>query len=92
MVEFKGSSSLLQQQYDVCHDKGTYDAINLCPEEPLVKREKYIINVHKLTKDDGLFILTSVNWTEEELKSQFENCKSQLFLIFISFEIILPWM
>ncbi len=66
------SSPCLKRQYDVCLDKGTYDAISLSPENPGDKRKAYQDNLFKLMKDDGLFIITSCNWTLEELKSQFE--------------------
>ena len=36
------------------------------------KRKRYYRNVSKMLKDGGLFIVTSCNWTEEELKSHFE--------------------
>lgn len=58
-------------KFNVIHDKGTYDAISLHPENPQEKRDKYIANVHKLAADDGLFILSSCNWTESELCTAF---------------------
>ena len=66
----------------MCHDKGTYDAINLCPEDPLDKREKYLCNVHKLLCDGGLFIVTSVNWTQEELSYHLDKCMFKVFQLF----------
>lgn len=58
------------KRFDVVHDKGTYDAISLHPDNPTDKRLKYIQNLYDLTSDDGLLILSSCNWTDEEL------CKS----------------
>lgn len=55
------------KQFDIVHDKGTYDAISLHPENPAEKRAKYIQNVYDLTSKDGLLILSSCNWTEAEL-------------------------
>ena len=52
---------------------GTYDAISLNPESPKEKRLKYIDNVSKILDDDGLFIITSCNWTECELVESFKN-------------------
>ncbi|XP_063611517.1 EEF1A lysine methyltransferase 2-like isoform X1 [Penaeus indicus] len=62
-------SELTGRKYDVTHDKGTYDTISLSPEDAETKRQQYIKEVYKLTKDQGLFIITSCNWTEEELIS-----------------------
>lgn len=59
--------TLGERQFDIVHDKGTYDAVSLHPSDPGSKREAYIQNVHKLITDGGLFILTSCNWTEDEL-------------------------
>ncbi|XP_055686966.1 EEF1A lysine methyltransferase 2 [Lutzomyia longipalpis] len=58
-------------KFKITHDKGTYDAISLCPDDPTTKRAKYLENVHSLTEDKGIFIITSCNWTEDELKSFF---------------------
>nr|XP_040218508.2 EEF1A lysine methyltransferase 2 [Anopheles coluzzii] len=58
-------------QFKVVHDKGTYDAISLHPEDAKTMRMHYIANVHRMLQDDGLFILTSCNWTESELVQSF---------------------
>ncbi|XP_053663711.1 EEF1A lysine methyltransferase 2 [Anopheles marshallii] len=58
-------------KFKVVHDKGTYDAISLHPEDSKQMRASYITNVHRMLKDDGLFILTSCNWTECELVQSF---------------------
>lgn len=55
------------KKFDIVHDKGTYDAISLHPENPAEKRLKYIQNLHTITSDPGLLILSSCNWTESEL-------------------------
>ncbi|KAK3852501.1 hypothetical protein Pcinc_038833 [Petrolisthes cinctipes] len=59
--------------FDLCHDKGTYDAISLCPEDVQKKRSAYIKAIHHITKENGLFIITSCNWTHNELIQHF--CK-----------------
>lgn len=68
------------KKFDVIHDKGTYDAISLHPDNPQDKRTKYISNLYKLAADDGLLILSSCNWTENELctalTGSFEKYKS----------------
>ncbi|KAH8169567.1 methyltransferase domain-containing protein [Sarocladium implicatum] len=61
--------------FDVVLDKGTFDAISLSDEKDVKGRrlcEGYRESVLPLVKKGtGLFVLTSCNWTEEELKSWF---------------------
>lgn len=64
--------------FDVVHDKGTYDAISLHPDNPAAKRAQYIENLFKLTTNNGLLILSSCNWTEAELCSSLHG-KFQLY-------------
>ena len=63
-----------RKSFDVCFDKGTYDAISLCPEAAKFKREKYIENVAELLKSSSnsktYLIITSCNWTKAELEEQ----------------------
>ncbi|XP_037091565.1 EEF1A lysine methyltransferase 2-like [Pollicipes pollicipes] len=61
----------LQLQYDVCHDKGTYDAISLSPERPREQRLRYLDSVRRLVRPGGLLLLTSCNWTADELVAHF---------------------
>jgi len=69
----EGSST--KSSFDVCLDKGTFDAIALCPDEALAKRAKYVDNVAELLRQDpgGLLIITSCNFTESELTKQFQT-------------------
>lgn len=67
----------LQDAFDVVVDKGTYDAVSLS-EDGVGNRKKYVDNVYALLKTDGLFVLTSCNWTKGELDEQF--CK--MFTVF----------
>ncbi|CAB3238112.1 unnamed protein product [Arctia plantaginis] len=60
-------------KFGIVHDKGTYDAIGLNPEDPKTHREKYINQVTQLLDDDGMFIITSCNWTEDELIKHFSE-------------------
>jgi len=61
-------------QFDVVHDKGTYDAVSLCPDNPKEKRALYLATVEKLLRTaDSLFVITSCNWTEEELEASFAD-------------------
>ncbi|XP_036337162.1 EEF1A lysine methyltransferase 2-like [Rhagoletis pomonella] len=65
------NNELFLQQIDtpfgIVHDKGTYDAISLCPKNPKEKREAYIRTVHSIMDEKSVFIITSCNWTEDEL-------------------------
>lgn len=58
--------------YDLVLDKGTYDAISLA-ENPKDKRCLYIKNVFDCVKNGGYFLITSCNWTQEELCGHFEE-------------------
>ncbi|KAJ8684063.1 hypothetical protein QAD02_019855 [Eretmocerus hayati] len=57
----------LGKPFALAHDKGTYDAVSLCPDKPRDKRVRYVKNVHRILKDDGYLVLTSCNWTKAEL-------------------------
>ncbi|RDL40743.1 Protein-lysine N-methyltransferase EFM4 [Venustampulla echinocandica] len=62
--------------WDVVHDKGTFDAISLSEEQDENGRrvcEQYKEKVVPLVREGGLLLLTSCNWTAEELKAWFEG-------------------
>lgn len=62
------------QGWDVVHDKGTFDAISLSEEADARGRrvsEGYKARVVRLVRPAGLFLVTSCNWTEEELEGWF---------------------
>lgn len=68
--------------YQLALDKGTYDAISLHPDQVQAKkdgvpgpREKYVEAVHRMVDPNGLFLITSCNWTKEELIENFKQCK-----------------
>lgn len=63
----------LPGDFKLAHDKGTYDAISLSPENPKEKRLKYIENVHKILLHGGYLLLTSCNWTKDELLEHFRE-------------------
>lgn len=52
---------------------GTYDAISLHPDDPKAKRGLYISHVHEMLEDNGFLIITSCNWTEDELIAAFDG-------------------
>ncbi|EKG17122.1 Methyltransferase type 12 [Macrophomina phaseolina MS6] len=60
--------------FDVVLDKGTFDAISLSAETDAQGRrifESYREKVEPLIKPGGLLLITSCNWTADELKSWF---------------------
>lgn len=67
-------------RFDICHDKGTYDAVSLM-ENAREKRAAYIKNVFNILQDEGLFIITSCNFTEEELIESFSGTFAKHSLI-----------
>jgi SAM-dependent methyltransferase len=62
--------------FDVVLDKGTFDAICLSQETDAQGRricEGYREKVEPLVKSGGRFLITSCNWTAEELRGWFES-------------------
>ncbi|KAJ1941494.1 Protein-lysine N-methyltransferase efm4, partial [Linderina pennispora] len=64
-----------ERRFDVVLDKGTYDAICLKPKEgdeegaqiDTGARDVYAASVFHSLSADGVFLITSCNWTEDEL-------------------------
>ncbi|XP_043483003.1 EEF1A lysine methyltransferase 2 [Leptopilina heterotoma] len=69
----------LPNDFKLAHDKGTYDAISLNPENPKENRIKYIKNIHKILLPGGYLLLTSCNWTKDELIEHFREKFNFLF-------------
>ncbi|MBN3290074.1 EFMT2 methyltransferase, partial [Polypterus senegalus] len=63
--------SSLRSVFDLCIDKGTFDAVSLNPDNSAEKQVQYIHSLRSVLRVDGLFIITSCNWTKEQLKSIF---------------------
>ncbi|KAM4704106.1 EEF1A lysine methyltransferase 2 [Rhinophrynus dorsalis] len=59
------------ERFDICLDKGTFDAVSLDPTGSVEKRGQYVQSLGRALKPHGIFIITSCNWTREELLSQF---------------------
>ncbi|KAF2275531.1 S-adenosyl-L-methionine-dependent methyltransferase [Westerdykella ornata] len=71
----------LRDGFDVVLDKGTFDAICLSQETDAQGRricEGYRERVEPLMKPGGRFLITSCNWTAEELRMWFEGPGSGL--------------
>ena len=63
-----------ERGWDVVLDKGTFDAISLSDDKDAQGRrlcEGYRERVLPLVNDGGVFLLTSCNWTEQELEAWF---------------------
>ncbi len=62
--------------WDVVLDKGTFDAICLSTERDTAGRhvcEGYRARILALLRPGGCFVITSCNWTEDELRAWFER-------------------
>ncbi|KAI1490850.1 putative S-adenosylmethionine-dependent methyltransferase of the seven beta-strand family [Biscogniauxia mediterranea] len=63
--------------WHVVLDKGTFDAVSLCPEavdsQGRRAAEVYRGRVLPLVRPGGVFLVTSCNWTEAELRAWFEE-------------------
>jgi hypothetical protein len=68
-------SKLLDRRFDLITDKGTFDAIALNQDRSM--RTKYRESIVKLLNrenEDSLFVITSCNFTEVELREFFQDC------------------
>lgn len=68
-----GMTKLLATKFDIVHDKGTFDAVALSVDQQ--KLELYKAHAMEIINKDGFFIITSCNFTADELKQQFQDCK-----------------
>ncbi|XP_062621656.1 uncharacterized protein LOC134283224 [Saccostrea cucullata] len=68
----------LTRQYKIVIDKGTYDAISLIPDSEVEARQAYLKTVKHLVDEDRIFVITSCNWTKEQLL-QFFKPEFELF-------------
>ncbi|XP_038846480.1 EEF1A lysine methyltransferase 2 isoform X1 [Salvelinus namaycush] len=71
-VDFLSCSGELRG-FDVCIDKGTFDAISLNPENTEEGKACYIQSLRGALKEEGLFVITSCNWTKEQLLQMFNQ-------------------
>ncbi|KAK4820548.1 hypothetical protein QYF61_000698 [Mycteria americana] len=59
--------------FEICIDKGTFDAISLNPDNAAGKRKQYVRSLCSVLKPEGFFLITSCNWTKEELLNEFRE-------------------
>ncbi|XP_065144871.2 EEF1A lysine methyltransferase 2 isoform X1 [Paramisgurnus dabryanus] len=55
------------KNFDICIDKGTFDAISLSPEDREEAKKRYVGSLRTVLHPEGFFIVTSCNWTKEQL-------------------------
>lgn len=74
------SSAVPLEGWDLIVDKGTYDAIALSqepvesgPSKGKLPSQAYPDRIASLVKEQGFFLITSCNFTEEEIKSRFSQ-------------------
>lgn len=65
----------LTRKYKLVIDKGTYDAISLIPGDDITTRQAYLKTVKQILSSDGVFVITSCNWTKEQLLHFWETGK-----------------
>jgi SAM-dependent methyltransferase len=66
--------------FDVVLDKGTFDAISLSSDIDSSGRrlcEAYCSYIKPLIQPNGFFIITSCNWTEDELRAWFDKANGE---------------
>ncbi|KAM4592037.1 EEF1A lysine methyltransferase 2 [Odontesthes bonariensis] len=61
------------KEFDVCIDKGTFDAISLNPDDTKEGKKLYVQALKDALKDKGFFAITSCNWTKEQLLERFSE-------------------
>lgn len=63
----------LRKEFTVAIDKGTYDALTIKDGSAPVRVTRYMEVVYRLLAVDGLLIIVTCNWTEEEICDHFKN-------------------
>ncbi|XP_053188934.1 EEF1A lysine methyltransferase 2 [Scomber japonicus] len=71
-VDFLNSQGELKG-FDVCIDKGTFDAVSLNPDNTNQVKKLYVEALQDALKDQGHFAITSCNWTKEQLLDRFND-------------------
>lgn len=65
-------SSNFGGQFRIIVDKGTFDAVSLS-EGSTTEKQKYVESLAVMLEAEGLFLITSCNWTETELSTHFAS-------------------
>ncbi|XP_067093060.1 EEF1A lysine methyltransferase 2 isoform X1 [Osmerus mordax] len=71
-VDFLSCSGELSG-FDLCIDKGTFDAVSLNPQNTEEGKAGYLQALRGALKNQGLFSITSCNWTKVQLLQMFSE-------------------
>ena len=80
MIDILNKEEFPSRKFQIAIDKGTYDAVGLCPDNPKEKRYLYKDFLCSILQENATFIICSCNWTTQELIEFFTNDKG-LFLV-----------
>ena len=75
--------------FDVCIDKGTFDAVSLNPDNTNQVKKLYVEALQDALKDQGHFAITSCNWTKEQLLDRFSDGEGKCIMKLIIFGLII---
>lgn len=64
--------------FDVCIDKGTFDAIILNPDNFNDGKKLYVRSLKEALKHDGFFVISSCNLTREQLLDRFSEGEEKM--------------
>ncbi|EGG13891.1 hypothetical protein DFA_11652 [Cavenderia fasciculata] len=73
LVDDIRNSKIEKDAFDVVLDKGTFDAMSLS-EDKVQAKEDYRSHILTILKPGGHFVITSCNYTEQEILAYFSNC------------------
>lgn len=66
------------KSFDLCIDKGTFDAITLNPDNFNDGKKLYVQSLRKVLNGEGFFAITSCNWTKEQLLDRFSEGEEKI--------------
>jgi len=81
VVDVMDKTQFNEIKFNVAIDKGTYDAIALNPDDAKMKRFLYKEFLVRILMSDGLFIITSCNWSFDELVQFYTSDNGNDFLL-----------
>ncbi|KAL4640957.1 Methyltransferase-like protein 10-like [Arapaima gigas] len=61
------------RSFDLCIDKGTFDAITLNADSVMDNKACYTTTLRRALRIGGFFVITSCNWTKEQLLHIFSH-------------------
>ena len=73
-LDILGPETTPDTKYDLLLDKGTFDAISLMEDFGPTHLERYLSATSEFLTDDGIFIIATCNWTQEEIIQHMAKC------------------